>query len=130
MPKSVFVLICFFAACSAPPSRPVLQEGTWTGGLTPMNHPDMVLPLTYEVRRIHGKLSITLNNEGIQTPTRNLAIEGDTLSFVFNEPEENVELTCAFARRTDASYAGRCTDAEGKWAHFTMTPPGEQAGRR
>ena len=105
--------------------RPALQEGTWTGGLTPMNHPDMVLPLTYEVRRIHGKLSITLIAEETRTPTRALKIEDDTLSFIFNEPEENVELTCAFTRQADAGYAGRCTDAEGKWGHFIMTPPGE-----
>ena len=123
MPKSVFVLISFLAACSAQPSQTALQEGTWTGGLTPMNHPDMVMPLTFEVRRIHGKLSIVLNNGETQTPTYGLTIEGDTLSFIFNEPEDQVELTCAFGRQADASYAGRCTDAGGKWAHFTMTPP-------
>ena len=122
MKKSVFVLFIFLAACSAPPPH-ALQEGTWTGGLTPMNHPDMVMPLTYEVRRIHGKLSIVLINGETRTLTRSIAIEGDTLSFVFNEPEENVELTCALGRRADAGYAGRCTDAEGKWARFTMTPP-------
>ena len=52
-------------------------------------------------------------------------VEGDTLSFVFNEPEAGVLLTCALARQADERYAGRCVDAEGKWAHFTMTPPGE-----
>ena len=125
MKKRVFVLIGFLAACSAQPSQPVLQEGTWTGGLTPMNHPDRVMPLTYQVSRVEGQWSIVLKNGETQTPTRALTIEGDTLSFVFNEPEENVELTCAFGRQADASYAGRCADAEGKWAHFTMTPPGE-----
>ena len=122
MKKSIVVLMGLVATCS---TQPVLQEGTWTGGLTPMNHPDMVLPLTYEVSRVDGQWSIVLKNGEAQTPTRTLKLEGDTLSFVFNEPEENVELTCALARRPDAGYAGRCTDAEGKWAHFTMIPPEE-----
>ncbi len=124
MKQRVFVLIGFLAACSAQPSQPVLQEGTWTGGLTPMNHPDIVMPLTYAVRRADGHLSMIMIAGETQTPTRALKIEGDTLSFVFNEPEENVELTCALGRQADAGYAGRCADAEGKWAHFTMTPPG------
>lgn len=118
------MLIGFLAACSTAPSQPALQEGTWTGGLTPMNHPDRVLPLTYEVSRADdGSLSLTLGSGDTQTPTRDVILDGDTLSFVFNEPEENVELTCALGRQADAGYAGRCTDAEGKWGHFTMTPP-------
>ena len=123
MKRSIFVLISLLAACSAP-SQHALQEGTWTGGLTPMNHPDMVIPLTYEVGRADGHLSLVLINEETRTPTRDVALDGDTLSFVFNEPEENVTLTCALGRQADASYAGRCTDTEGKWGHFTMTPPG------
>ena len=122
MKKSLVVLITLIAACSAPST---LQEGTWTGGLTPMNHPDMVVPLTYEVSRVEGQVSIVLKNGEIPTPTRAVKIEDDMLTFVFNEPEANVELTCALARQADAGYAGRCTDAEGKWAHFTMTPPEE-----
>ncbi len=121
MKKSFILLITLFAACSA---QPTLQQGTWTGGLTPMNHPDMVIPLTYEVSRADGHLTITLINSGQRTPTREARIEGDTLTFVFNEPEENVELTCALARQPAAGYAGRCTDADGKWGHFTMMPPG------
>ena len=122
MKKSIVVLITLVAACSA---QPALQEGTWTGGLTPMNHPDMVIPLTYAVSRVDGQWSIVLNNDDRQTPTRAVTIEGNTLSFVFNEPEENAELTCTFVRQADAGYAGRCADAEGKWARFTMVPPEE-----
>ncbi len=89
-----------------------------------MNHPDRVMPLTYEVSRADGRLSLTIGSGETQTPTRALTLEGDTLSFVFNEPEEGVLLTCALGRQADAGYAGRCADAEGKWVLFTMTPPG------
>ncbi len=122
MKTLAFALLCLLAAC-AQTTPTMLQEGTWTGGLTPMNHPDMLLPITYEVSRVGGQFAITLIAEDIQTPTRDARVEGDTLSFVFNEPEAGVLLTCALARQADERYAGRCVDAEGKWAHFTMTPP-------
>ena len=70
-------------------------------------------------------VAVTLIARDMQTPTRDARVEGDTLSFVFNEPEAGVLLTCALARQADERSAGRCVDAEGKWAHFTMTPPGE-----
>ena len=124
MKRSIFVLITLLAACSASRSQPALQEGTWSGGLTPMNHPDMVIPLTYEVSQVDGHLSVVLINEETRTPTRDVVLDGDTLSFSFNEPEENVKLTCALAHQADDGYAGRCTDAEGKWGRFTMIPPG------
>lgn len=123
--KTLFLaLLCLLAAC-AQTTPATLPEGTWTGGLTPMNHPDVVSPLTYEVRRADEQLALTLISEDVQTPARDVKVEGDTLSFVFNEPEAGVLLTCALARQTDASYAGRCVDAGGKWAHFTMKPPAE-----
>ena len=59
MKKTILILLGLIAACSA---QPGLQEGTWTGGLTPMNHPDMIIPLTYEVSRVDGHLSIALIN--------------------------------------------------------------------
>jgi hypothetical protein len=122
MTTRCLALLCLLAAC-APTTPAPLPEGTWTGGLTPMNHPDVVSPLTYEVRRAGEELALTLVSEDVQTPARDVEVAGDTLSFVFNEPEAGVLLTCALARQADASYAGRCVDAGGKWAHFTMKPP-------
>ena len=132
----ILFLACMIAACeprtetaemlpeAAGAEAPTLETGTWTGGLTPMNHPDMTMPMTYDVRRDADGLAISLAGEqGEMTPTHDVALDGDTLRFAFNEPEENVLLTCALGRQADASYAGRCTDAEGKWAHFTMVPP-------
>ena len=120
MPRLALALLFFVAACSAQPASPTLQEGTWTGGLTPMNHPDMVMPLTYEVSRAAGDLTITIVNQDLRTAARDVRIDGDTLRFVFNEPEGDVALTCALGRQPGAGYAGRCTDAAGKWARFTM----------
>jgi hypothetical protein len=101
-------------------SEPYLPEGQWTGGLVPMNHPDHMTPLTYTVRRDGEVLAITL---GDTIPTRAVRLQGDTLRFQFNEPEEGVLLDCALGRQEDGSFAGRCTDAGGQWARFTMVPP-------
>ena len=115
----LFLSALTLAACAAPDAR--LQEGTWTGHLTPMNHPEMQLPLTYVVGP--GPTLTIAPAEGQPVAVRTLAFKGDSLGFIFDEPEAGVPLTCRLARQPDASYAGRCTDAAGKWAHFTMIPP-------
>ena len=68
------VLFCLIAACSTQPPSRTLQAGTWTGSLTPMNHPDMALPLSYEVKQTGQTLAITLINEGMRTPTHAITI--------------------------------------------------------
>ena len=122
------------AACASTPSGPSppnaaldadrLPEGTWTGGLTPMNHPDMVTPITYDVAYDGDRLRLVLLGPGgAPMPARDAALRGDTLHLVFDEPDAGVPLECALARRPAGGFAGRCTDAEGKWARFTMAPP-------
>ena len=124
MLKGPFALL-FLVACSASAQAQDLQEGAWTGTLTPMNHPEMATPLTYDVRHIGDSLAISLQTVGASDPiaARGIVLAADTLLFAFNEPEADVRLRCAFGRQEDGSYAGRCADAEGKWAAFTMVPP-------
>jgi hypothetical protein len=45
------------------------------------------------------------------------------LHYRFDEPEEGVTLQCALGHRADGHFDGRCTDAAGQWARFTMMPP-------
>lgn len=126
---SALLLALALAACTSTTDAPSLQEGTWTGGLVPMNHPDMQTPIRYDVRRDGGALAIDITGpDGQAVAARDIRVEADTLHFVFNEPERNVPLTCALARQDDARYEGRCTDAGGKWARFIMIPPaGDEA---
>ncbi len=117
----IFALLVGLTACS--PSSPPLEPGVWTGTLTPMNHPDLHQPVTYDVQSSNGALSIALVGPGGQAvPTRSVQLDPDTLFFTFDEPEEQVPLDCALVRDAD-ELAGRCTDASGKWARFTMRPP-------
>jgi len=89
-----------------------------------MNHSDMANPIAYDVRYEGDALAIDLIGPGGETiPVRGTRLEEDTLFFVFDEPEEGVALECALAREDAGKFAGRCTDASGKWARFTMQPP-------
>jgi hypothetical protein len=120
------LFVCLLAACAA---SPVLEEGRWTGTLTPMNHPEMETPVGYEVRHADEGLSIVvIGPGGERVPARRPRLEGDTLTFSFVEPADQVLLTCTLARTRPpdsptAGFAGRCVDPTGKWAQFTMRRP-------
>ena len=114
--------LCLLAACS---TSNTLEEGRWTGALTPMNHPEMANPVAYDVRYEGDALTIDLLGPGSEAiPTREVMFDGDTLRFVFDEPEEGVPLRCALGATDPGGFAGRCADAFGQWAMFTMLPPG------
>ena len=117
--SSSLCLSLLFLLVSCGPSA-VLQAGEWTGTLTPMNHPDMANPVLYE-----GKvLAIDLTGPGGRAvPTRNPRLANDTLRFAFDEPEQQVKLKCTRGREVTGGFAGRCIDATGQWAWFTMRPP-------
>ncbi len=96
------------------------------GAITPMNHPEQSAPLTYRVLYEGERLTIAIVSPDGQTlPTSDAELRDDGLAFVFSEPEANVPLNCSLARQPDGSFDGRCSDAEGKWARVTMTPPAE-----
>lgn len=110
------------AACQGPP--PTLDTGTWTGHLTPQNHPEMQIPLAYEVTHDDGALAITLVSEaGTRTALRDVDFADSVLTFTFVEPDAGVPLACSLLPQADGRFVGRCTDAEGKWGLFTMIPP-------
>ena len=111
------------AACQNP--APTLEAGTWTGHLTPQNHPEMKIPLAYEVAHDGDALAITLVSEaGVRTILDDVALADSALTFTFAEPDAGVPLACSLLPQADGRYVGRCTDAEGKWGLFTMIPPG------
>jgi hypothetical protein len=132
MKRLLLVVTCLaVAACSptgdtsADDAAP-LAEGTWTGGLAPMNHPEQMTPLTFDVGYDDETLTVVLGGPGgVAIPTRDVMHRGDSLHFVFDEPEEGVALHCGFAADGQDGYAGRCADADGKWAAVTMVPPTE-----
>ena len=130
MPTRLAVLLFSLALSGIPActtsTPPNLAVGTWTGTLTPMNHPDMANPITYTVRYPNDALAIDLIGPGgNRLFTRSIHHTADSLHFTVDEPEEGVTLHCALGRQPDEGFAGRCADATGKWARFTMTPPAD-----
>lgn len=116
--------LCMLVACSSEPEVLRLREGIWAGSLTPMNHPDLMTPLTFNVARVESGMDIAIEGpDGVGIGTREAMMDGDTLRFVFNEPEQNELLTCALGYDGPGRYSGRCADAGGKWATVTMTEP-------
>lgn len=108
---------------SEAPAR--LTEGTWTGDITPMNHPEMRSALLYQVSYEGERLNIVIEGaDGQVLPTREANLRDDELTFVFTEPEANMLLTCSLERQLAGGFAGRCSDPDDKWARFTMIPPG------
>ncbi|MEZ4700946.1 MAG: hypothetical protein R2834_11490 [Rhodothermales bacterium] len=101
-----------------------LPEGRWTGEVTPANHPDRPSPIAYDIRYEGGALRIAIvGPDGGLLPAHDVRLAPDTLYFGFNEPEADVPLQCALAGAPASGFDGRCADAAGKWARFTMTPP-------
>lgn len=123
-PTMKYLTLSLLILSTACQTAPKLPEGRWNGSLTPMNHPDMQNQVAYNVSYESDKLQISLigpNNSTVDV--QNPRIEGDTLFFAFNEPEEHVLLRCALVGEEADGFAGRCTAPSGKWAHFTMRPP-------
>ena len=107
-------------------AQPAIPTGTWTGTLTPQNHPDLHLPMTYTVAECAEGLAITLASAaGQDAEARDVRVTAERIHFSFDEPEENVPLTCDLRRGEDGAFAGRCTATDGKYATFTMEPPAQ-----
>lgn len=122
----LFLLVCAFSLAPAVLAQPVIPTGTWTGTLTPQNHPDLRLPMTYTVEECAEGLAITLASAaGLSAEARAVRATSDRIRFTFDEPEARVPLTCDLRRGETGVFAGRCTAADGKYATFTMAPPAQ-----
>lgn len=123
---SLVAILTGVAACAPSTAPPALSEGTWTGTLTPMNHPEIATPITYDVHYPAGTLAIDLvGPNDTRIATRAVRLTADSLHFTFDEPEEDATLQCALGRQSDSHFDGRCTDIAGQWARFTMMPPAD-----
>jgi len=91
MIQKCFLLSAFLlTACT---SIPELKEGRWSGHLSPMNHREMTIPVSYEVAYGQNKLNITIiGSNGTPAEAQDPHVKEDTLYFAFSEPEEQVAL--------------------------------------
>lgn len=117
-------LAVFLSAALAPAVlAQTLQDGTWTGTVTPPN--GEVIEVTYEVHTMNDTLHIR-----IATPQfgsfdfKDIVVKDDAL--LFSWTPGNDFLTCDLKRRDDGSYEGECVDAGGVPGVLLMRPPGSE----
>lgn len=121
--RSIGIVFTIITICSCSTNQR-LVEGTWTGAMTPQNHPDLETPIEYMVDYEEGRLVMTLIGPGkTKLPISNIVRSDGKLEFQFTEPEEGVALTCELHGVPDKGYSGKCKDEAGKWARFTFVPP-------
>jgi len=90
-----------------------------------MNHPEMSIPVNYDVVYTESGLAITIiGANGVPARVENIYLKEDALLFTFNEPGEQVALECSLSKTEMNCFTGRCNDSSGKWAQFTLVHPG------
>ena len=125
---AIVVLGLTIAGCDKPP--PTLEEGKWTGTIIPMAQPDQRSEVYYRVSYESQDLRILIGTSDTEArPVRAIQLTTDSLRFIFNEPEADVEVSCSFGLQSNGVYEGPCSDAAGKSAHFSMTPPDPFGGQ-
>lgn len=86
-----------------------------------MDKPANRIDLTYEVDNQQKDVSLEIfGPRGMNIQTNGLEMSKDTLFFSFDKMDQTGKLSCALKKVNKKYYYGRCTDAEGRWAVFTM----------
>lgn len=111
------------AIVAAPANAQDMAPGTWTGTIAP---PGMEpIPVTYDVARTDGALSIVMKSVSVmgEMPFRDVRIDESALTFWW---ESGVRLDCSLVRTPAGGYEGTCTDGTGPTGEgaLTMVPPG------
>lgn len=85
MKNILLIALGLIVACN---SAPELKEGHWTGHLTPMNHPEMSIPFSYEVTYTEGGLDINIiGSDGVSVSVQNPHIERGILFLCLTNPK-------------------------------------------
>ncbi len=122
------VLIMTIAGCDNPP--PTLEVGKWTGVIIPSANPDERTEIYYRVSYVAEDLQILIGSSETEArPVRDIHLTVDSLRFIFNEPEADVEVSCTFGLQSNGVFEGPCGDSDGKSAYFTMRPPDPSGGQ-
>lgn len=127
MPRPAFLVALLLGLAVLGPvsfAQAPVPTGTWTGTLTPHNHPTMHLPMTYQVEECAEGITITLaSGDGQGVEARDVRATAERIRFAFTEPEANTPLGCDLRRQQDGAFTGRCTAPDGTYATFAMNPP-------
>ncbi|MDH3207173.1 MAG: hypothetical protein OEO79_11210 [Gemmatimonadota bacterium] len=113
-------LVTAVLTSATPAAAQELELGTWTGLMSPPQGEGV--PVTYQVARTAGDLSIVMNNVQLgDIPFTDPRLEGDQLTFWW-EPGTRVD--CTLSRQASGAFEGSCSAGNGEGA-ITMVPPTE-----
>jgi len=116
--RYILFLAILLISCSTSQQLP---SGQWSGHFSSMNKPDNPINLKYKVGLQQDTISLEIYGpQGMYIQTDGLAMTKDTLFFSYEKLDQTGTLSCALKKVNRHYYYGRCTDAEGKWAVFTM----------
>jgi hypothetical protein len=105
-----------------PVSAQELEQGTWTGTLTPP--PGGEIPVSFEVGGTGGALSIVMSAPLVEPPMafNEVKLDGDELTFWW---APDIRLDCKLLRKDDGSFEGPCSDGSGPAGEgiLKMLPP-------
>lgn len=116
--RFILFLTIILSSCSTTKKLP---SGPWSGYFSSMDKPDNRINLKFEVNHQQENVSLQIfGPRGMDIQTNGVAMTKDTLYFSFNKMDQTGLLSCALKKVNKNYYYGRCTDAEGRWAVFTM----------
>lgn len=99
-----------------------LHPGTWSGSVTDPGGEEA--PVTYEVTvtgdTLHISMTVAVPDGPPAFAFSNVHFEQGKLLFTWNA---NVDINCSLDPAEGGSYAGSCTDSEGKSGQMKMVPP-------
>jgi len=116
--RCILFLAIMLTSCSTTQKLP---SGLWSGYFSSMDKPDTQTSLSYEVDHRQENVSLQIfGPRGMNIQTKGIEMTKDTLFFSFSKMDQTGSLSCALKKVNKNYYYGRCTDAEGRWAIFTM----------
>lgn len=118
--SAVFVAAALLLAAAAPVSlsAQTLQDGLWTGSVSPPGGEGF--PVEYEVSNEGGHLSITLVSEMGTFEFENVAYDGKVLTFNWYP---GTPVDCELEEIEGGAFEGPCTDEDGDPGILYMEPP-------
>jgi len=116
--RCLLFLVVIMTSCSTTQKLP---SGQWSGYFSSMDQPDNRTTLRYEVDHRQENINLQIfGPRGMNIQTNGIEMTKDSLFFSFDKQNLTGTLSCALKKVNKNYYYGRCADAEGRWAVFTM----------
>ena len=118
---AVVLVLVGVAVLPATGSAQDLQDGMWSGTMTPPDGTDV--PITYQVSHPNAELAITFVSPMGNSSFSDIRFEDGVLLFSWSP---GPLLECELEPQEKGGYYGDCIDDSGTTGQLRMTPPGDE----